>query len=314
MVCFGSGLHRRALHGCAALGLLAATQVAAQDGGPGTLDVDLEAAERALERTLVVEGPLLLPPGRIEIEPSFNYQFSDRTDEVAGFVDGDRVLDDQSLQEDRLTFALEARIGLPRDAQLELRVPLAYANRDVEDAVIPFNEEFDVTGIGDVEIGIARTLLRERGAVPDTVGRLTWNTDTGEDDDGFDLGSGFHEIEAAVTGLWRLDPLAITAGLSYERALEDDGVRPGDVVAVSFSTLLAASPTAAFGVNFTTAFEGETEIDGDGIDGSDENRATIGVILSTIVGRNTLLNVNVGAGLTEDSPDYFISVTAPIRF
>ena len=40
---------------------------------PGQFEVDEEAIERALERTLVQEGVLLLPLGQAEIEPSFTY-------------------------------------------------------------------------------------------------------------------------------------------------------------------------------------------------------------------------------------------------
>ncbi|MDQ3583231.1 MAG: hypothetical protein M3495_17210 [Pseudomonadota bacterium] len=40
---------------------------------PGQFEVDEEAAERALDRTLVLTGALLLPFGQADIEPSFTY-------------------------------------------------------------------------------------------------------------------------------------------------------------------------------------------------------------------------------------------------
>ncbi|EAR21780.1 hypothetical protein [Nitrococcus mobilis] len=43
----------------------------------GQFQVDEEAAERALERTLVVQGALLLPFGLAEIQPSFSYTRSE---------------------------------------------------------------------------------------------------------------------------------------------------------------------------------------------------------------------------------------------
>ena len=45
----------------------------AAPAAPGQFEVDEEAAERALERTLVVTGALLLPFGQADIQPSFTY-------------------------------------------------------------------------------------------------------------------------------------------------------------------------------------------------------------------------------------------------
>ncbi len=41
--------------------------------GPGAVDVDELAAERALERTLTAEGALLLPAKTFELQPFFSY-------------------------------------------------------------------------------------------------------------------------------------------------------------------------------------------------------------------------------------------------
>ncbi len=49
------------------------TAVAQSKTGPGSFEVDEEAAERALERTLVQTGALLLPFGQAEIQPYANY-------------------------------------------------------------------------------------------------------------------------------------------------------------------------------------------------------------------------------------------------
>ena len=42
--------------------------------GPGTFEVDEEAAQRALERTLTQSGALLLPPPTIQVTHSFSYR------------------------------------------------------------------------------------------------------------------------------------------------------------------------------------------------------------------------------------------------
>jgi hypothetical protein len=50
-----------------------AVESGAAQAAPGQFEVDEEAAERALERTLVVTGALLLPFGKAEIQPRFAY-------------------------------------------------------------------------------------------------------------------------------------------------------------------------------------------------------------------------------------------------
>jgi hypothetical protein len=36
--------------------------------------------------------------------------------------------------------------------------------------------------------------------------------------------------------------------------------------------------------------------------------------LSTVLGRGMLFDIVAGAGLTDDSPDYFVGISIPIRF
>ena len=293
--------------------------------GPGELALDPEAAERALERTLVSRGQLLLPVGQVEVEPSLTYEYSDRD---VGFVitstdtDGDGLADEQSVeavqrQRNELTLPLEVRVGLPRDSQFELRVPFIYekfdqqAGEDVDDIA---SDEDSTSGLGDIRVGFAKTLARESGAIPDIVGRISWDTATGKETDSLSLTTGYHELLGSLSAVRRLDPLVLTGGIFYETSLERDDVDPGDVFGFNVGTTLAASPATALSFGFNAAFRDETEVQNETVNGSDQNQAFITFGVSSVVRRNALLSVNVGAGLTDDSPDYFISASLPIRF
>src|SRR6056297_2623169 len=87
------------------LRLMAGATAVAQ-GAPGALDVDEDAAERALERTLVERGVLLLPRGAYELEPVLRYEYSERDEFVLGSVGGDLVLDRQIVERNELTSSL----------------------------------------------------------------------------------------------------------------------------------------------------------------------------------------------------------------
>jgi hypothetical protein len=289
------------------LGLAMSAPAMAQEAAPGELELDPEAAERALERTLVLRGQLLLPPGQVEVDPSLQYVYSDLDLELV--VDDEGQLEIVRGQRDQLTAAFDFRFGMPRDSQLELRVPLMY---DRFDRV--FGSDDSASGFGDIRVGFAKTLARESGVMPDIVGRIAWDTRSGSDSDPRTLTTGFDEFIGSLSAVRRLDPLVLTGGIFYETSIERDGVDPGDVFGFNVGTTLAASPTTALSFGFNADFEQKTEENNRTINGSDENRAFITFGISSVVRRNGLLAISFGAGLTEDSPDYFIAASLPFRF
>ena len=308
-----------------ALGAVGITgPVYAQGAEPGAFAPDLEAAERALERTLVLRGQLLLPEGQIEVDPSLIYEHTDRD---VGYVlalidtDGDGIANEQTVdaiqrERDRVTALFDFRLGLPRDLQLEVRVPLIYESFSERTAqsLDAFERNEDASGLGDIRIGYAKTLARELGAVPDIIGRIAWDTASGSDNDFVSLTSGYNEVIGSLSAVRRLDPLVLTGGILYQHSFESDGVEPGDLFGFNFGTTLAASPSTALSLGFNASFRSETKLDNVTIDGSDLNEAFITFGISSVIRRNALLSVNFGAGLTDDSPDYFFAASLPFRF
>lgn len=301
----------------------AAASAQGSQRAPTTLEVDPDAAERALERTLVVTGNLLLPPGRAELGPVFSYSHEESVTggrlvpvdtNGDGIVDT-TVLDTVSTRRDAFDAGVALRIGLPYDTQFEASLPLTYAREQRVGTVFRSASEDSGGGVGDLSLGLATTLVRESDWLPDIVGRVSWDTDFGrEEADGVGIGSGFHEFGVSLNALKRQDPLAFTGSLFYEHSLEKNGVQPGDVYGLGVAAALAASPETSLRLGFSFAYRGETEVNGIALAGSETNQATLSLGVSTILGRNTLLNVNVGAGLTEDGPDYFVTLSMPVRF
>lgn len=305
----GLRVSRATLSTLLGLQVFAATAALAQDG-PAEFDVDPAAAERALERTLVESGVLLLPQGRFEIEPSLRYEYSEIERFTRGRVDGDLTLGRRVVKRNELTSSLAVRYGLPGDAQVELTLPFIYVDQDVDEGFFPVDAEGSDSGFGNVSLGIAKTLLRESNGRPDVVGRLSWNTDSGDDS----VSSDFNEVQASLSALWRLDPVALSAGIAYGYTFEKDDFQPGEVFGVNLGTSLAASPTVALGMNFNVSYRNDSSLNGNTVADSSQNQASISFSIASIVGRNTLLNVEFGAGLTEDAPDYFAAVSLPVRF
>jgi hypothetical protein len=295
---------------------------AAPQRAPGSFDVDPEAAERALERTLVLRGDLLLPSGRLEVEPFGQYSFTDddsgrriiAIDTNNNGIPDDAIVETVTVRTDEFTAGVGLRLGLPYDMQLEASLPFNLARRQIGETLSGASEEDTGSGIGDIRIGLAKTLVREQGFIPDIIGRVAWDTNTGRDEaSGVPLDSGYNEFSVSLSAVKRQDPLAFIGRLGFETALENDNIRPGNLYSFGIGAVLAASPDTSLSLNFDAAYRDEFEFDGRSVDGSDQNVATLSLGASSVVGRATLVNVNVGAGLTDDGANYFFNVAVPFR-
>jgi hypothetical protein len=297
-----------------------APPVAERPAAPGQFEVDPLAAERALERVLVRTGALLLEPGQLEVEPSLRWQRSESDGPIfflgpGGVVTG---VGAQRVRRDLFQAELGLRLGLPFDSQVELSLPYNYVDQDVvrEQGLNPVGKRSaSGNALGDISIGVAKTLLREEGWIPDLIGRLTWDTSSGErTDGGVFLPGGFDDLQVELVALKRSDPLVFVVGGTYQYSFENSDVKPGQRVGLSFGTILATSPSTSLRAIFETTWGGETEIGGDKLDGSDFVSASLNLGASIVLAPRLLFDVKGTIGLTDDAPDFGITVSLPIRF
>ncbi len=277
---------------------------------PGAVVVEEGDAERALERSLTLEGALLLSSGVLEIEPGLSY--ARQEDTAPGFVTvGTQVFASEvEFNANILTANLALRLGLPWDSQLELGLP--YRRSKVESVtninLVPTaSTKQSNSELGDLSIGFAKTLLREGLWRPDLVARLTWDTDTGDAD-------GFHELRGSLTAIKRQDPVTFIGGMSYQHAFKSGLVKPGSAISVNFGSLIALSPETSMRFLISGRYQNETELSGVKVDGSDRTVGTFVVGGSTLLAPGTLLNLSVGIGLTDDADNFSITLSLPIRF
>lgn len=276
---------------------------------PGAIVIDEGAAERALERSLTRDGALLLPSGVLEIEPGFSY--GRKEDSSPGFVTINNQILPSKVERNTInqTTSLAIRLGLPWDSQLELGLP--YRRREIETVTnIGFTPAEVIkqsdSGDGDLRLGLAKTLLREGLWQPDLVGRLSWDSDSGQT-------GGFEEYRASFSTIKRQNPLTFIAGLSYEYSPEKSNIKPGPSTSASFGTYIAVSPETSLNFIFSATRQKETKQSGITIEGSDQN---IGVFIiggSTLLAPGTLLHFASAIGLTDDAEDYSINLSLPIR-
>ena len=92
---------------------------------PGQFEVNPEAAERALERTLVATGNLVVPTGFAEIEPFFSYTRRETSTQVLF-----------NVNRNELVPTLAARIGLPWESQLQVLLPWNFEEQQLIDVAV----------------------------------------------------------------------------------------------------------------------------------------------------------------------------------
>jgi hypothetical protein len=259
--------------------------------------------ERALERALVRESGLLLPPGRWEAEPDFVYSHSE---DNAG-----------TYRRNAYGPALTLRAGLPWRSQVAVSVPYVFERNRIG------TTENRNDGIGDVSLTLSHQLLTEQGARPGVIGSLSYQAATGKNTV-FDsvmptaLGSGFDTLQASVTAVKRVDPLVFFGSYSYTHTYSERknglNVSPGNNHGLRFGTLLAASPDTSLRAALNLNFYDETRFDGVTVPNSDDHSALLEIGSSIVLNKSTALDISVGAGLTRDMPKYRVGVALPVRF
>ncbi len=284
----------------------------ARSSAPGSFEVDEAAAQRALERTLTQTGALLLPAGTIELTPSFNYSRTESASVLVGT--GADIGITPRRRQNEFSPRLDLRAGMTRGLQLEASLPYNYVrNTDVSGVGTASRDSGH--GIGDVTVGVAKTLLQEKGWHPDLIGRISYNFGNGKREDGdIVLNGGFRQLSAELVALKRQDPLAFTASIGYGKAFEEDSIHPGDVATFSLGTLLAASPATSLQLGFTQIYREEQKFNGARIRGSDQTYGIINLGASSVLSRDVTLVTQFGIGLGDDAPKYSVSVALPILF
>lgn len=292
--------------------------VSSPEAPSSTSKIEEDETVRALERALVREGGFLLPRGSFELEPRLQYSYrGTRGLGIVSVPSGLQIVN-RETKHDRFEGTLGLRAGLPWAAQAELRVPYVWTQQTGSAAAVGFSESQRQSGLGDAELQVTKQLIGERGNHPALLASLNLKTTSGHFSPGrLSSGSGFVSWQGAITAVKRQDPLVFVGSVSYigfrSREFNDSKMDPGDGIGIRFSTILAASPETSLRAGLDFSRYGKTRINGTGVPGSDLVNGVIELGVSTLLSSHTLLDLNVGFGVTPDAPNLRISMSLPIR-
>jgi hypothetical protein len=264
----------------------------------------------------VSTGALLVPFGQVEVQPTFQYTRREEDVTTPVRIDTSVSFPTTKVKRNELTGTLNLRGGLPWNSQLEFGFPYNYAQQDEVLNVTPRrSQDRSGSAFGDLSVGLAKTVIRESGWRPDLIARVTYDSNTGQkNNNDVPLDGGINQLIGEVDLLKRQDPLAFVVSGFYQRTFEDNDIKLGDQFGASLGAFLAASPETSLRFQLQQTFANDTKVNGQVINESDVVQGTMIIGASSLLGRNVLLDVSGGIGLTSDAPDYFIQVALPIRF
>jgi hypothetical protein len=261
---------------------------------PPSLPADDDEAERALERTLVREGALVLAPFTYEVTPQ------------ASFAHWDKVQD--PFIRNSYSAALSARMGLPWEMQVSVSLPYVFNELRNGDSS---------SGLADAGFLISKELMRESEYGMNLVGSVGWTSPTQN-------GSAFNPIpyvsgfQGGLTASKRFDPLVVFGSLSYfssaARDVAGTPVNPSDIIGSRFGGSLAISPATSVTMGLNLSYLVNARPIDLIVPQSDRLLSTVDVGFATVVGPRTLLSVTAQFGVTGHVPDFRLIAALPIRF
>jgi hypothetical protein len=210
----------------------------------------------------------------------------------------------------------------------------------------------DGNGLGDVELAARYQLNVPTGDDPFYIAGLRLKTRTGKDqyevdyDPDFNLpkelptGSGFYSLQPSLSAVLPADPVVFFGGINYTwnikrdvnasipfTDIDEDGlpvpgatrfigeVDPGDSLGLNFGMGLGLNERSSFSLSYEHTWIDKTELNGEEADGSlSVQLATLQAGFSYRLNKSTNLNLSIGAGLTDDTPDTTITLRVPIKF
>lgn len=295
------------------------------------------------------EPTALTPQGQFVVEPS--YQLLHATDNRIALIGYTVIpaitiglIDVQRVSRDIHTVAITGRYGVA--SRFELEAKAAWVSSSSSTLTRPLatpsvTDEFfdtDGSGLGDAEVTARYQVNHFRGDNAVWIAYLRYKSRTGEGvfevpidpDTGLQLelptGSGFDAVQPGVTFLLPSDPAVFFGGVAYLYSFGRDvgngygTVEPGAVIDLNLGMGLALNEDASFSIGYQHSVVGETEqrVTDDVTNVlAETGRLQLGTMRFGVayrLGTNLNMNLSLGIGVTDDSPDFEATLRLPYRF
>lgn len=246
--------------------------------------------------------------------------------------------------------ALTARYGLTNRLEFDIKVPYLY--RDQQTVGRPLNlpssqnQVFNASGngLGDVEAALRYQFNQGGASTPYFIGGLRAIFPTGRNpfqvryapasvasagtliQEQLPTGAGFYGVQPSFTAIFPSDPAVFFGGISYLYNFASNvnktiggsfigRVEPGYQIEFDFGMGLALNQRSSVSLGYRHTFVGKTSYNG--TLASDATSTQLGQLLigySYSLTPSDTLDVSLGAGLTQDTPDVDLIFRVPMLF
>jgi excisionase family DNA binding protein len=260
-------------------------------------------AERDAEDVFLRAQRVLLRRGELVVDVG---QFYSRTgDRILAAVGGGVAL--TSVEQETFTTVLMGRVGIFEET--ELFASTTFHKQDVRqflgDTTLATSGRSD---FGGTQLGLRRTLLREKPGRPDVVLTVIGQLPTGETS--YAAGGGLILVKS-------IDPVVLFANANYFRSFGNDvpvaaSVPPKTSVDVSVGYGLALNDTLAISMAVSGAFTGKVRLDDTRVRSLERFSARFG--LTSWLGKGLYIEPSVSFGLSGPGEGFAFGVSLPYTF
>tara|TARA_R110002073_G_scaffold225099_1_gene385860 strand:- start:2075 stop:3403 length:1329 start_codon:yes stop_codon:yes gene_type:complete len=324
---------------------------ATKSGGEDVATKPPETSRSPQEITVIADvGGVLTPQGQLTIEPtlaashtSSNRFFFQGVEFVDAVLIG--VIEATETSRNYVSGQLGFRYGVTDRLDLSAKVPLIYRDDRVESTIVSEQNENDGNsttlqdltgkGVGDIEFGFQYQINNGQDNWPYFIANVRAKSTTGtgpfdvsRDENGLETelatGSGFWSLEPSLTMIYQTNPAVFFTNFGYVWNFGRDinfrsgetfigHINPGDSITGSLGVGFALNETLSmsFGYQHNYVFGTRTEINGRFTDSRDFQVGSLLLGMSMGLGNRTGLSMNVGVGVTDDSPDVEFTLRMP---
>lgn len=308
-----------------AAGADTAREALKQKEGDATTEKNLEEVFKAAEKTysLLKEGKTALQYG-----VDYSYYRDSRID--IALSNSSSTLTRFRIEEDAqntITNNFDLSYGIRDNLTLAAGLPL----------VTKFDTQSDLstTGLGDLNLSLRWQPVPLKRGLPSTTLFASLSTATGDSPYEINVsqdlatGKGYYSLSLGGSMSKVADPIVLFGSLSYSTATQVSGlnqdrggrilqsVQPGDSIggsmglaySLNYDVSVTASYQQSYAFSSTYTFEG-----GDYVSTAASTSAFLSFSLGLRTNPTRIINVNLGYGLTEDSPDVTLGFSMPIDF
>ncbi|MFP6607958.1 MAG: transporter, partial [Myxococcota bacterium] len=329
----------------------AATESSSPQSRPDAREQDADERNSQLAEAIPVQtGGVLLPRGRLTLEPQFRYNYASvNRVQIAGYT----ILPALTLglidvtRHDRstITSTLAARYGLTDRIELDLSVPYVAAwsrfrlSPKNTDGNLDKNQTADGHGIGDVQFGLRTQLNRGTSSIASFVAGVGVRVPTGRSpyevkrEGLFDqfieqevpTGSGFYSLNPTLSFVYPTEPGVLFGNLHYSWNIPRTigatqpntdqpygKIDPGDVIGASLGMGLSLNEKLSLSLSYDHSMVFQTRQNG--LISEDSVPLQIGTLgIGATKRRNSKISYSfmIGVGVTDDAPDVSLTFRVP---